>query len=380
MIDFSTGYSYSDILTDMLSQVPDTLDKREGSLIHTALGPGAWYLEGLFLKLALMQAASSVLTASGQDLDMLVANRGLTRKAATPAVRQGTFDAVIPSGSLFKTVNGTDSVGFTSSTLISSGGGTYVYTMTCVEDGEVGNTYTGPIIPAFSGIPGLTTATIGTVITPGTETETDDSLRNRYIASFDSAPYGGNFSTYKQAILAIPGVGAVQIYPANNYNGGGTVLCSIIDDDFAPASAALVQTVQTAICPGNNANGYGIAPIGAAVTIVSGTAESIDVTATVVFEAGVVDGLTLYGDDIKAAISGYITDAAKKWGDPVMTAVIAYPITLYVSRIIYAIIAAVPQVVSVSTLTINGSASDLTLTESKTVQQVPVPGVITVNE
>ena len=44
MIDFSTGYSYREILDAMLDRVDNGLDKREGSLIQTALGPLAWYL------------------------------------------------------------------------------------------------------------------------------------------------------------------------------------------------------------------------------------------------------------------------------------------------------------------------------------------------
>ena len=380
MIDFSNGYAYTDILPEMLSRVPDSLDKREGSLIQTALGPGAWYLEGLFLNLSLLQAGSSVITATGQDLDYLVANRGVSRKAATAAVKKGFFDAEIPEGSLFKTVNGTSSVGFTSGDLISATGGVYAYEMTCTETGTVGNAYSGQIIPAFSGIPGLTTASIGEIITPGTGSETDESLRIRYMATFEASPYGGNLSSYRQAIMAIPGVGAVQIYPANAYHGGGTVLCSIIDDTFSPASPALVQTVQDAIAPQSSDKGFGIAPIGAAVDITTATGVSINVTVTVVFDASVTDGLSLYSDDIKEAIEVYITSVAKQWGTPREMLTIDYPVVLYVSRMIYAILAAVPEVVSVSSVTINGSSADLALTETSAVQQLPIPGVITVNE
>ena len=55
MIDFTTNKSYADILAAMLSQVDNSLDKRQGSLIQTALGPGAWYLEGLYMDLANLQ-------------------------------------------------------------------------------------------------------------------------------------------------------------------------------------------------------------------------------------------------------------------------------------------------------------------------------------
>lgn len=384
MIDFNSGYSYAEILAAMLSQVDDSLDKRQGSLIQTALGPGAWYLEGLMMDLAKIQQNAFVLTAQGEALDLGVANRGLTRRAATAAIRQGTFDAPIPEGSEFKTINGADSVVFKSGDFISSSGGVYVYEMTCETPGEIGNSYTGALLP-ITAISGLTTATIGAVITEGTEEETDNALKERFIESFSSIPYGGNISEYRQAILAIPGVGAVQIYPANAYNGGGTVLCAIIDDEYKPASEALVNTVQEAICPFEvntstpSPNGYGIAPAGAAVTIQSGTELSINITATIRFNSSIENGLLNFSDDIKAAIGEYITSVAKDWGKALVAHQISYPVTVYAARIIYAILS-VPEVANVTNLTINGSSADLALTETAALQQVPVLGEVTLNE
>jgi len=385
MIDFSTGYTYAEILRQMLEQVDDSLDKREGSLIQTAVAPGAWYLEGLALVLSQIQQGAYVATASGQDLDYLVANRGLTRTAATYAVRQGQFNVQIPAGSFFKTVNGNDSVLFTSGDLISTTAGVYTYAMTCQTAGEIGNAYTGQILPVTA-ISGLTTATIGASITDGEDEETDEALRSRYVASFDTAPFGGNISEYRQAILAVPGVGGVQIYPANIYQGGGTCLCSIINSDYAPASPALVQTVQNIICPADDSdpytpssNGYGIAPIGAAVTIVSATQLTVNVSADIVFAASVEDGVNTYGDEIRAAIAVYIQTVAKSWGNALVSNRISYPVTVYISRVSYAILT-VPEVVSVSNLTLNGSSSDLTLTETSALQQIPVLGEVTLND
>lgn len=385
MIDFSTGYTYAEILRQMLEQVDDSLDKREGSLIQTAVAPGAWYLEGLALVLSQIQQGAYVATASGQDLDYLVANRGLTRTAATYAVRQGQFNVQIPVGSVFKTVNGADSVLFTSGDLISTTAGVYTYAMTCQTAGNIGNLYSGQLIPVTA-ISGLTSATLGASITDGEDEETDEALRARYVASFDTAPFGGNISEYRQAILAIPGVGGVQVYPANIYQGGGTCLCSIVNSDYAPASSALVQTVQNAICPADDSdpytpssNGYGIAPIGAAVTIVSATQLTVNVSADIVFAASVEDGVNTYGDEIRAAIAAYIQTVAKSWGNALVSNRISYPVTVYISRVSYAILT-VPEVVSVSNLTLNGSSSDLTLTETSALQQIPVLGEVVLNE
>ena len=384
MIDFSSGYTYAEILAAMLGQVDNSLDKRQGSLIQTALGPGAWYLEGLIMELADIQQNAYVLTAQGEALDLGVANRGLTRKAATAAVRKGTFNVTIPNGSVFRTINGNDSVAFISGDLISSDENVYVYSMTCETAGEIGNSYTGNILPV-SAIAGLTTATIGEIITEGAEEESDNALKERYVESFGAVPYGGNISEYRQAILAIPGVGGVQIYPANAYNGGGTTLCSIIDDDFGQASAALVETVQEAICPFEvntstpSPNGYGIAPIGAAVTITSASALAINITANIRFNSNVENGLATYTDDIKAAISEYITSVAKEWGKALVAHQISYPVTVYVARIIYAILS-VSAVANVTNLTVNGGSTDLSLTETSALQQVPVLGEVVLNE
>ena len=384
MIDFSSGYSYAEILAAMLGQVDDSLDKRQGSLIQTALGPGAWYLEGMMMDLSKIQQNAYVLTAQGEALDLGVANRGLTRKPATAAVRRGTFNVAIPSGSEFKTINGSDSVVFISGEMLSGDFGVYVYEMTCETPGEIGNSYSGDLLP-ITAIAGLTTATIGEIITVGAEEESDNALKTRYVESFTTAPYGGNMSEYRQAILAIPGVGGVQVYGANAYNGGGTVLCSIISDEYGAASSALVATVQETICPyeadtsNPSPNGYGIAPIGAAVTITSATELPINITADIDFLGNVENGIATYGDEIKAAIGEYITTVAQDWGKQIQAHQVAYPVTVYVARIIYAILS-VDAVANVRNVTLNGGTTDLSLTESAALQQVPVLGEVTLNE
>lgn len=53
MIDFNDAkYTQKKIEAELLSRVPDTIDKRQGSMIQTALGPVAWYLEGIYMLLA----------------------------------------------------------------------------------------------------------------------------------------------------------------------------------------------------------------------------------------------------------------------------------------------------------------------------------------
>ena len=138
MIDFS-GYTREAIQKEMLDQVDPNIDTREGSMIQTAIGPVAWYLEGVYMILKQIQDNAYPATAVGDCLDKIVQTRGLTRKQATAAVRKGTFNTAVPSGSEFKTINGADSQIFVTGDRISGGGPEYVYAMQCKDTGISGN-------------------------------------------------------------------------------------------------------------------------------------------------------------------------------------------------------------------------------------------------
>lgn len=374
MIDFSQ-YTKGYIEQEMLSQVDPNIDTREGSMVQTAVAPGAWWLEGMYMQLDKVQQNAYASTAVGQYLDMIVQERGITRKAAVAAVRVGTFDTAIPVGSRFKTINGVDSVVFVSGDLISSSPN-YEYKLTCETPGIIGNSYSGPILP-ITAINGLNSASIGAILIVGADEETDNALRQRYMDSFDAIAFGGNIASYRTTIMAIAGVGAVQIYPA--YNGGGTVLCSIVDDNLEPAQQALIDEVQTEICPPVNAPsslGFGMAPIGATAVITTATSLAVDIECTITWEAG--HGGASDISAVEDAIAAYIKTAAGTWGDELVGYSVTYNVTVYLARIIAAILS-VEGVANVTGLTINGSATDLTCTETSALQQIPEMGTVTIH-
>lgn len=380
MLDLS-GYTQKEIEKAMLGQVDPNLDTREGSIIQTAIGPVAWYLEGTYMILNQIQENSNPVTAVGEALDLIVVTRGITRNAARAAVRQGTFNVEIPAGSTFKTINGADSLIFVSGNLISHDAD-YIYELTCETPGVGGNSYTGPVLPV-SAIAGLTSASIGTIITAGTDEETDEALRARYFASFGAQAFGGNIAAYRQAILAINGVGAVQVYPA--WKGGGTVLCSILGADLKPALPAVVSEVQEIICPsedGGNTpspDGYGMAPIGAAVTITTATELTLNITCNIQFEGSVQDGVATYQTEIEEKIAEYLHEVCGTWGEPLKTYTVNYPVMVYVARIIYAVLQ-ISSVVNMTNVLINGLPNDLELTETAELQQIPVLGTVVIND
>ena len=212
MIDFSQQ-TYQNILEQMLAQVPATYDTRETAPIPTALSPAAYQLAGFYISLNQVQMQAFIQTATGQALDYLAIIAGLTRYSASPAVRLGIFDIAVPIGSRYSTINGADSINF-QATAATTGPtqGDYYYQLTAETPGTIGNDYTGPILP-ITAIPGLNSAQITDILVPGDDEETDEDFRARIIEALNDRPFGGNIASYRTYIMAIDGVGAVQVYP-----------------------------------------------------------------------------------------------------------------------------------------------------------------------
>lgn len=375
MIDLSQQ-TYQNILTQMLDQVPATFDKRDTSPIPTALGPAAYALEGFYISLNQVQLAAYVQTATGQALDYLAVIAGLTRYPASAAVRLGIFDMAVPIGSRYSTINGADSINF-QATAATTGEteGDYYYQLTAETPGSIGNEYTGPILP-ITAIPGLNSAQITDILVPGDDEESDEDFRARIIEALNDRPFGGNIASYRTYIMAIDGVGAVQVYPT--WNGGGTVKCSVLGADFLPASPTLIENVQNAVDPPPNQGlGLGTAPIGAQVTVVAPEELTVNVSATLQLASGYAIGQVQA--PIQQAIENYMLSVRQEWATPVNTTSVEYQANVYVARITAAIVG-VPGVVNATNVQLNGGTADLILTETGATQQVPIMGTVTLSE
>lgn len=375
MIDLSQQ-TYQNILTQMLDQVPATFDKRDTSPIPTALGPAAYALEGFYISLNQVQLAAYIQTATGPALDYLAVIAGLTRYPASAAVRLGIFDMAVPIGSRYSTINGADSINF-QATAATTGEteGDYYFQLTAETPGSIGNEYTGPILP-ITAIPGLNSAQITDILVPGDDEESDEDFRARIIEALNDRPFGGNIASYRTYIMAIDGVGAVQVYPT--WNGGGTVKCSVLGADFLPASPTLVENVQNAVDPPPNQGlGLGTAPIGAQVTVVAPEELTVNVSATLQLASGYAIGQVQ--TPIQQAIENYMLSVRQEWATPVNTTSVEYQANVYVARITAAIVG-VPGVVNATNVQLNGGTADLILTETGATQQVPITGTVTLSE
>lgn len=377
MIDF-TQDTYQNLRQEMLDRVPDTYDKRDTAPIPTAISPAAYALAGFYLSLDQVQRSAFIQTAVGESLDMLAVIGGLTRYPASAAVRLGVFNASVPIGARFSTINGTNSINFavTAAATVSEPeeGFTY-YQLTAETAGTIGNEYTGPILPITT-IPGLTSAQITDILVPGDDTETDDAFRERLIEALNNRPFGGNIADYRQNVLAIDGVGGVQVYPT--WNGGGTVKLSVMGADFLPASPTLVENVQNAIDPPPNQGlGLGLAPIGAKVTVVAPTELTVNVSATLMLAAGYAIGQVQ--EPVEQAIETYLLSVRQEWDTNTSSTAVSYAADVYVARITAAIVG-VTGVVNATNVQLNGGTADLILTETGETQQVPVIGTVTLSE
>ena len=286
-------------------------------------------------------------------------------------MRLGIFNTAVPIGARFSTMNGAESINFSVTAAESTAN---QYQLTAETPGTIGNDYTGPILPITS-VQGLTSAQITDILVPGDDEETDDELRARLITALTDKPFGGNIASYRTNILAIDGVGAVQVYPT--WNGGGTVKCSVLGADYMPASEELVENVQNAIDPPTSGLGLGLAPIGAQVTIVAPTELTVNVSATLTLAAGY--DLEQVQPLVEASIESYLLSVRQAWGTQLGSTTVEYAADVYLSRVTAAIVGTT-GVVNATNVQLNGGTADLTLTETGTTQQVPVMGTVTLSE
>ena len=295
--------TYDQILSRMLDCVPDSLDKREGSVIYTALAPAAVELQNMYIQLDVILNESFADTASRDALIKMASTRGISPKPASSAVLKGEFNQDIPLGSRFSL----DALNYKALEKMED----HVYRMQCETTGSAPNGKLGDLIP-IDYIEGLTSAKLTELLIPGEDEEDTDAFRQRYLESFQSAAFGGNVADYKQTVLGLPGVGGVKVYPV--WNGGGTVKLVLLDAAFKVPSEELIQSVQTAMDPTQNSGqGMGLAPIGHTVTVAAAQSTSIDITTSIVYEKGW--DWSDVEPHVQEAVDGYFTDLASQWDD-----------------------------------------------------------------
>ena len=308
---YSDNVTFEQILQNLLSNVPDTVDKREGSVIYDALAPVAAELWKHYSELDVVMDETFADTASLQFLTLRANEKGVEVKEATNAVVSGSYtptSITIAEGSRFNISDQNYIV-----TEEATGG---TMRLQAESSGTGGNISSGQLLP-IDYISGLQTAQITSIITAGEDADTAETLRERFFASV-AAPFGGNNADYRRNVVGmLSDDGTEKAAGIRLFRGtGGSITLYVLAENgsgvFVTPSTEFVDKIQEEIDPGATGNGYGIAPIGHEVTIAKAEAQSLAVSAEVTFKHG--HTAAMHQTEINEAVSVYFASLSESWG------------------------------------------------------------------
>lgn len=348
--------TYEDILRRMLARVSSDIDKREGSIIYTALAPAAAEMQLMYIEFDTIMRETFADTATREYLIKRAAERGIEPSTATKAI----LKAVSSPDTIEIPIKERFSLGLLNYCVtekIAAG----QYKVECEAPGVIGNSQFGNLIPVGN-IPGLETIELKEVLIPGEDEEKTEDLRKAYLSSFDDQSFSGNRKDYKEKTNAIPGVGATKTVRA--WDGPGTVKLMILDSDFNRASGVLLEKVQETMDPTKDGSGDGLAPIDHVVTIDTAAEVMVQVQSHIVFDNGYNYGALQ--EQIQNEIRTYLLELRKAWEE--QRSVVR--ISQIESRLL-----TIQGVVDIGSTRINGASSNLELTE----YEIPVFGGVAVD-
>lgn len=351
--------TYELILKRMLDRIPQGLDKREGSLIYTALTAAAAEMQIMYIEFDTILNETFAGTASRGNLIRRAAERGMKPKEATRAVLKAVSTpetAGISIGDRFR-------LGFNNYVVSGTiGGGTYQ--VTCENAGTCGNHQLGRLIPVLN-IPGLGSMEMTEVLIPGEDDEETEVFRKAYFDSFHEKSFSGNRKDYMDKTNGIPGVGATKITRA--WNGGSTVKLTILDSNFNKASDLLVDTVQETIDPTQSGSGDGLAPIDHIVTV--DTVEEVRIQIYSRLEFDSTHPFEVLKEQIGDTVEAYLRELRASWGG-----LGDHGCIIRISQL-EARILEIQGIYDISDTRINGAAENLELNK----YQIPIYGGIEID-
>ena len=332
--------TFDEIMSDMLGRVPNTMDKREGSVIYDALAPAARELADMYVAIDEKLKNTFAGTADREWLIKCCAEIGIAPSPATRAVRKAVFEPSTLEINLGERFN-LDDLNYIVTEKISDG----VYAVECETYGEIGNLNVGNLIP-IQYVQGLKSAYLtGEILIYGEEEEDTEALRQRYFDTLPTMTLDGNVAQYSKWCREYSGIGNFKIFP--EWNGKNTVKVSILSAENTVASETLIDDFQKYLDPESEGLGMGKAPIGAIVTVSTATKKTISVSAQVMLRSGYTQPVGLE-DDLREYLKGlnYVRNTVS-----------------YVA--ISAVIQNNPSIEVVLNVTVNGGRENITLTDEQ---------------
>lgn len=346
---------FEGILNFMLAEVDDDLDKREGSVIYTAVAPVALLTERVFYEMETLLRRTFADTARDEDLDRRLAEHGFPRLPATRAVRAlritASPTANVPLGSKFAL----NELLYTYQGV----GNDNVLQIVCDTAGSVGNRDFGEVTPTVN-IQGLDNAVLADVLIPGEDEETDEAYYARFQEFIKEKDFAGNRASYKRVLRGIAGVGTFRLFRAPE--GGGTVGVELLDSEYNVPSPELVASVQEVLDPVEaHKEGTGTAAIGQKVTVSPAQAQEVAVETTLELSPNV--DIQTVKNALEVSLKEYFKTLRISWGEEDSTGYNYLSSTVRLSRI-ESLALDIEGVVDVTSTKLNGTDGNIILADA----------------
>lgn len=346
--------TYETLLKRALSRVPTGIDKREGSMVMNGVAPSMAEIAQLYIGLDFVFTATYLATAPREYLIKRAADRNMAPYPASAAVFRAEFNIEVPEGTRFSC----EDLNFvvSSPAIEEEPPGEWIaQRVTCETVGSAANSYSGTLIP-IEYVNGLIHAELVSMLIPGDDDEETEVFRKRVLDSFHSLAFGGNQADYVEKVTAMNGVKAVKVYPVWNsdiepaslipdetvqawYTNavasltgkaaqwltavymaalnkkltvGGTVKLVLMASNNAAPTETLIDMVQTAVDPTQNAGeGLGLAPIGHVVNVTGVIPEPVNISLNLTYATGWNwEAVKSY---VESVIDGYFEELAGVW-------------------------------------------------------------------
>ena len=299
--------TYEQLMEEALGRVSDDIDKRPGSMVWNGNAPCLAEMAQLYLALDFVFTATYVNSAPREYLIKRAADRSIFPKAATPAVLRAKMNMNVPVGTRFSL----EDINFFVTKQLGSEGDDFVHLVECETAGAVGNGYAGALIP-IDYVDGLTRAETDGIYSAGTDEEDTEVFRARVIESMRSIAFGGNVADYKNKAMTFDGVGQVKVLPI--WNGAGTVKLILMSSnlDSPTISEDRIASIKNEVDPTEKqGQGYGLAPIGHTVTVVSVKEKDVNVSMKAELKTGVEQSAAIA--EISKIINEYFRELSADW-------------------------------------------------------------------
>lgn len=266
--------------------------------------------------------------ATGEYADGWGSLKGVTRKAASAAVLSfvfsGTAGETLDAGS---TITASNSLQYTTNAAADvDASGALTVEATAVDTGADYNLSTGTSVTLASAVSGINaTGSVSSIVTSGTDEESTDDYKTRYLARYADTPQGGAKADYVDWAEAVTGVTRAWCNPLGY--GAGTVVVYIMLDDANVAYGGFPQGSDGAA---TNDERYATAT-GNQLTVANAIYESQPVTSLVIVCAPLKQTIDFTIKDLSPSSSTILTKIEAALVDMMVRKGSPLGITLYPS-------------------------------------------------